>query len=80
MFYVYILKSQNHPRQTYVGYSTRPRERLEEHNRGKCPHTSKFMPWDLAWYCGFPEKMKAIAFETYLKSHSGKAFTNKRLL
>jgi hypothetical protein len=34
----------------------------------------------VVWYCGFPEKMKALAFECYLKSHSGKAFAAKRLL
>nr|WP_283809955.1 GIY-YIG nuclease family protein [Bradyrhizobium forestalis] len=40
---------------------------------------AKFKPWKLVWYCAFPDKMKALAFETYLKSHSGRAFSKKRL-
>ena len=30
-------------------------------------------------YCAFPDKYKALAFEKYLKSHSSRAFANKRL-
>jgi putative endonuclease len=28
----------------------------------------------LIWYCAFPDKYKALEFEKYLKSHSGRAF------
>lgn len=80
MFYVYILRSRSHPAQTYIGCSTDPRQRLHDHNQGRCPHTRKFLPWAVVWYCGFPDKMKALAFESYLKSHSGKAFAAKRLI
>jgi predicted GIY-YIG superfamily endonuclease len=38
------------------------------------------MPWILVWYCAFPDKQRALAFEAYLKSHSGRAFSKKRLL
>jgi putative endonuclease len=34
----------------------------------------------LVWYCGFDSKRKAIVFEKYLKSGSGKAFKKKRLI
>jgi hypothetical protein len=34
----------------------------------------------IAFYCAFQSKAKALAFERYLKSHSGKAFAAKRLL
>jgi hypothetical protein len=37
------------------------------------------MPWELITYLAFKDKSTAQAFEKYLKSHSGKAFTNKRL-
>lgn len=80
MFYVYILQSCEFPEQNYVGYSSDLKARLKKHNEGGCPHTSKYKPWELAWYCAFPEKHKALAFEAYLKSHSGKAFASKRLL
>lgn len=68
MFYVYILESQIAPRQTYIGFSTNLKARLKTHNAGGCPHTAKFKPWKLAWYCAFPEKTQALAFEKYLKS------------
>ena len=80
MFYVYILQSQDNPSQSYVGFSSDLRARMRKHNEGGCPHTAKFRPWQLVFYCAFPNKYKAIAFETYLKSHSGKAFASKRLL
>jgi predicted GIY-YIG superfamily endonuclease len=36
-------------------------------------------PWNLITYLAFKEKSTAMAFEKYLKSHSSKAFANKRL-
>jgi len=41
--------------------------------------TAKFKPRKLVWYCAFPDKYKALEFEKYLKSHSGRAFAKKRL-
>jgi hypothetical protein len=38
------------------------------------------MPWVLLWYGAFREKHAALEFETYLKSHSGRAFAKKRLV
>jgi putative endonuclease len=80
VWYVYILGSQSHPEQEYTGASENLRQRLADHNAGKSPHTAKFRPWTLLWYCAFPAKMSALAFEKYLKSHSGRAFAKKRLL
>lgn len=78
--YVYILRSIQEPGQTYVGFSTDLKTRFDTHQKGGCPHTSKFRPWELIWYCAFPEKPQALEFEKYLKSHSGKAFASKRLM
>ena len=80
MWYVYILRSVSSPDQDYTGATEDLKRRFAEHNSGKSPHTSKFMPWDLAWYCAFPDKHQALEFEAYLKSHSGRAFAKKRLL
>ena len=80
MFYVYILRSESQPDQTYVGLTHDLKLRLAAHNRGRSPHTAKFVPWQIAFYCAFKLEERALAFEHYLKSHSGKAFTNKRLL
>jgi predicted GIY-YIG superfamily endonuclease len=54
--------------------------RLSVHNQGGCKHTVQYKPWKLEWYCAFNDKLKAIHFEKYLKSSSGKAFSNKRLI
>ncbi|MBN9584201.1 MAG: excinuclease ABC subunit C [Afipia sp. 62-7] len=80
MWYVYILRSLSSPDQEYTGATADLKQRLADHNAGKSTHTAKFRPWRLVWYCGFPDKLPALAFETYLKSHSGRAFAKKRLL
>ncbi len=80
MFYVYILRSETHPEQTYVGFTEDLKQRFQTHNQGGSPHTAKFAPWQIEFYCAFKYKHAALDFERYLKSHSGKAFANKRLL
>lgn len=79
MYYVYILRSIHSLDQTYVGYTSDLKARFKAHNEGLSPHTNQYKPWALEWYCAFPNKWRALAFESYLKSHSGKAFMNKRL-
>ncbi len=77
MHYTYILKSIPNPDQSYIGYTSNLKQRLEDHNSGKSSHTSKFNPWSLEFYCAFNDKYKALEFEKYLKSNSGKAFAKK---
>ncbi len=79
MHYVYLLRSLIDPGQTYVGYTADLKLRLRTHNAGGSPHTSKYRPWRLAAYLAFTNKLQALEFERYLKSHSGKAFAAKRL-
>jgi putative endonuclease len=79
MWYVYIIRSVVFPEQEYTGATANLKQRLADHNAGKSPHTAKFIPWDLLWYSAFPDKYKALEFERYLKSHSGRAFASKRL-
>jgi putative endonuclease len=78
MWYVYIIRSENFPEQEYIGATADLKRRLPEHNAGKSAHIAKFKPWKLVWYCAFPDKYKALEFEKYLKSHSGRAFAKKR--
>ena len=80
MHYVYILRSCAVPSQTYVGYTRDVQSRLAKHNKGDSPHTAKYGPWEVLFYCAFPNKQTALDFEKYLKSHSGKAFASKRLI
>jgi predicted GIY-YIG superfamily endonuclease len=78
MFHVYLIRSEFDPQQKYIGVTTDLKERLGAHNRGESSHTSKFKPWVLVAYFSFADKDRAYDFEKYLKTHSGRAFANKR--
>ncbi len=76
-FYVYILQSKNYPDKYYTGYTENIRKRIIRHNNGSVPYTSKYKPWRVNVAIAFTDKQKALAFEKYLKSHSGRAFAKK---
>lgn len=78
MYYVYILKLGNGT--FYTGFTADLRVRVLRHNKGDVPHTRKFRPVKLVYYSAFHSKRKAIEFEMYLKTGSGIAFRNKRLI
>lgn len=79
MHYVYLLCSLSTPAQTYIGCTSDLKDRLQTHNSGGSPHTSKYIPWKLVTYIAFDNKQLAIDFEAYLKTGSGQAFARKRL-
>jgi predicted GIY-YIG superfamily endonuclease len=79
MQYVYILASEISDERFYVGVTADLRGRLKRHNAGEVPHTSKYLPWKLKTYIAFSDRDKALSFEKYLKSASGRAFAKKRL-
>lgn len=76
-FYVYMLQSIDSPGHWYVGLTEDLAARLNAHNAGKVPHTSKFAPWRIETAVAFRDEPKAVAFEKYLKSQSGRAFAKK---
>jgi len=78
MFYAYLLLLSNN--KYYAGHSDNLKERLQYHEKGKVSATKKFRPVKLVFYAAFLSKEKAIKFEKYLKSSSGFAFRNKRLI
>jgi len=79
MRYVYILESMGFPGRHYTGSTDDLRSRLKRHNAGQVGATSRYVPWQLRTYLAFDDKQKALAFEKYLKSASGRAFAKKRL-
>lgn len=79
MHYVYLIRSQHFPEQTYIGYTNVVMDRLERHNQGRSVHTKKYKPWVLVSYLAFDSKKKALDFEKYIKVGSGYAFAKKRL-
>lgn len=76
-YYVYILQSINYAESHYTGFTTDLKKRIMKHNNGEVPHTSKYKPWKIQTAISFNDKTKALAFEKYLKSHSGRAFAKK---
>lgn len=77
MLYVYILESGNEPSQACVGQTGDLRIRLSNHGTGKTPHTAKHRPWRLVCYHAFADENRAIAFERYLKTGSGRDFRRR---
>ena len=78
-YYVYILHSLHDSNRFYMGFTESIEERLKKHNAGGCPHTARHWPWKIKSAVAFEEKRKALDFEKYLKSPSGRAFAKKRL-
>ena len=74
-YYVYILECSD--QSFYVGISSTIEKRLIKHNEGGVHTTAKNKPWKIKNAISFIEKEKALAFEKYLKSHSGRAFAKK---
>lgn len=79
MKFVYIIRSQVEPDRHYTGSTTDLDRRLKEHNNGQSIHTNKYKPWFMETYVAFTDHKKADAFEEYLKSGSGRAFSKRRL-
>jgi putative endonuclease len=79
MKYVYILENVETSKHYYVGVTDNLRSRLARHNAGDVSHTSKYRPWRLKTYVAFSDGNRALAFERYLKTASGRAFAKKRL-
>jgi putative endonuclease len=75
--YVYILQSLKLPDDYYVGITNDLKSRLEKHNAGQVPHTSKFRPWRYKNAFWFLDNLAANKFEKYLKTGSGRAFAKK---
>ena len=78
-YYAYILHSQVFGDKFYTGFTENLEQRLKYHNNGQCPHTKKYKPWKLKTAIAFSDHQKAINFECYLKSPSGRALAKKRL-
>ena len=81
MVYVYILESIKDFSKHYVGITNNVNRRLTEHNKKpSCSYTAKDCSWILKNFIVFDDTAKALKFEIYLKSYSGKSFLKKYLL
>lgn len=78
VYYVYIIQLKD--KTYYHGYSHNLKERLLIHEKGLVSSTRNLRPIKLVFYASFISKTKALEFEKYLKTQSGYAFRNKRLI
>jgi putative endonuclease len=74
--YVYILRC--HDGKPYTGHNQNLNDRLNRHHRGSVPATKDRRPIQLVTYIAFSDKYKAIEYEKYLKTGSGRAVLYKR--
>ena len=79
MWYVYILRSEK-DKKLYIGSTDNINRRLSEHNSGNVDSTRYRVPLKLEAYFAVTDKPRAIKLEQYLKTGSGRAFTNKRII
>ena len=75
MYHVYLLRGIKYPDQSYIGFTENVQNRLAHHNSGASIHTNKYRPWKLVVVISFADRESALAFERYMKSGSGRAFT-----
>jgi putative endonuclease len=78
VFYVYVLQLRD--RSYYVGFSSDLKSRIKTHEEGSVESTKNLRPVKLVYYSAFSSQKKATDFEKYLKTSSGFAFRNKRLI
>lgn len=78
MYYVYILFCRDGT--LYTGLTQNFRGRVFGHRRGEVVYTKGRLPVRLIYYSAFETKSVAASFEQYLKTPSGVAFRNKRLV
>ncbi|MCK5632338.1 GIY-YIG nuclease family protein [bacterium] len=78
MHYVYLIRSIKNSTKTYIGNTVNIKQRLETHNSGGSINTKPHRPWKLVLLLCFSDKLKATAFEKYLKSGSGREFAKRR--
>jgi predicted GIY-YIG superfamily endonuclease len=74
---VYILRSLSEPKRPYIGLTHDAPARLADHNAGRCAHTARYRPWRLHVTIELPDEQRALEFERYLKSGSGRAFARR---
>jgi putative endonuclease len=79
MWYVYVLRSLKDDN-LYIGSTDNIKRRVLEHNSKQVTSTKNRVPFKPEAYFAVNNKSRAIELEKYLKTGSGKAFLNKRIL
>ncbi len=72
-YYTYVLRSVSHGNR-YVGSTQNIKNRLKEHNSGKCEYTKGRKPWQLLYFEEFSTRSEAMKRERFLKSGQGRKY------
>ena len=78
MYYIYVLLSK-YDKKFYTGATSNLKRRVQEHNNGLIPSTSKRRPLKLIYYEACISKKDAFRREKYLKTGMGKRYLRNRL-
>ena len=76
MYFVYILKSQNH-KAFYIGYTYNIGKRIKEHNASLSPATKRYISWQSVYLEGYANKEEARDREEKIKQF-GKVYSQLR--
>jgi predicted GIY-YIG superfamily endonuclease len=74
MFHVYVIVSDSSAERYYIGFSTRPRERLQEHNSGKNPSTLRTVLGDSLQFLAFFQNNRHAFSSDILKAVQAERF------
>jgi predicted GIY-YIG superfamily endonuclease len=74
---VYIIRSVRDPDRRYIGRTADIASRLASHNAGESPQTARQAPWQVVVLVQFLDERRALAFEKFLKSTSGRTFVEQ---
>jgi putative endonuclease len=77
--FVYLLRSERSDC-PYAGVTSDVRRRLATHNSGGSRFTAPHRPWRLVVTLEFPTEDRALMFELYLKTGSGRAFAKRHFI
>jgi len=68
-YYVYMLRSQDQKKITYVGYTSDLKKRIILHNLGKGAKFTRGRKWKLIYKEKISSKKEAISREYYIKNN-----------
>jgi putative endonuclease len=79
-FYIYILQSLSTDKH-YIGYSSNPWQRLEQHNTSdRATFTAKYRPWKLSAVFFCPGgRSNAVKLERYIKRQKNKSLIQQMI-
>lgn len=79
MYFVYLLANRT-DKSWYIGYTTRLKHRIIEHQSGNgCRTTSIKNGWKLIYFECYANKQDALGRERFLKGGSGRTYLKKQL-